>query len=51
MAPQMCQIQVYQVQRNWRQVSMAEGLLPMDLIDPFGFWKVNKDNKSCLFPL
>lgn len=51
MAPQICQIQMYQVQRSCRQVSMAEALLPMDIIYNFGFWKVYKDSKSCLFPL
>lgn len=28
-------------------VSRAGALLPMDVMDPFGFWKLYKDNKSC----
>lgn len=43
MAPQMCQIQMYQIQGSCRQVSMAEDLLPVDIIDPSGFWKLYKD--------
>lgn len=27
---------------------MAEPLLPMDIIDPFRFWKLYKEIKSCL---
>lgn len=41
--------QIYQTQRSCRQdmVSIAAALLPMDVMDPFGFWKLYKDNKSC----
>lgn len=44
MAPQM-----YQIQRSCRQdmVSIAGALLPTDITDPFGFWKLYKGNKSC----
>lgn len=48
MAPQMCQIQMSDIQRSRRQVSMAEALLPMDIIDPSGFLKLYKEIKSCL---
>lgn len=43
MAPQICQIQ-----RSCRQdtVSITGALLPTDKTEPFGFWKLYKDNKS-----
>lgn len=43
--------QIYQTQRSCRQdtVSIAGALLPMGIMDPFGFWKLYKDNKSCFY--